>query len=76
MHDEEIDKLIEDARKSTDSKERQELYSKLQEFVYENKWWVPISYYADCWGVTAGVDISQCLDPAGTHQWWKAGKKN
>ncbi|MCI9534416.1 MAG: ABC transporter substrate-binding protein [Lachnospiraceae bacterium] len=76
MHDDGIDKLIEDARKSTDSEKRQELYSELQEFVYENKWWVPISYYADCWGVSADLDISQCLDPAGTHQWWKAEKKN
>lgn len=75
MHDEEIDNLIEEARKSTDSSRRQELYSELQEFVYENKWWVPISYYADCWGVSSDVEISKCLDPAGTHKWWKAEKK-
>lgn len=76
MHDDKIDQLIEDARTSTDSAKRQELYSQMQEFVFENKWWVPISYYADTWGVTAGVDISRCLDPAGTHQWWKADRNH
>ena len=72
MHRDEIDSLIEEARASTDPQERQELYSQLQQYVYENKWWVPISYYIDNWGVTAGIDISGCLDPAGTYKWWKA----
>lgn len=76
MHDEEIDALIEKARESVDNVERQKLYSELQTFVYENKWWVPISYYIDHWGVSSDIDISACLDAAGTHKWWKATGRN
>ncbi len=76
MHDDEIDALIEKGRESTDAAERQKIYSELQEFIFTNKWWVPISYYVDNWGVSSYVNISECLDPAGTHKWWKATAQN
>jgi len=76
MHNDEIDALIERARKSADSAERQKLYSELQMFVFDNKWWVPISYYIDNWGVSSDIDINACLDAAGTHKWWKATVRN
>lgn len=72
MHDNEIDALIEKGRESTDAVDRQKVYSELQEFVFTNKWWVPISYYVDNWGVTGDINIDECLDPAGTYKWWKA----
>lgn len=76
MHDDEIDALIERARESVDSEERQDLYSELQMFVFDNKWWVPISYYIDNWGISSDIDINACLDSAGTHKWWKATAQN
>jgi peptide/nickel transport system substrate-binding protein len=72
MHRDDIDKKIETARASLDSKKRAELYKEIQQLVYTEKWWVPVLYYVDCWGVAKDVDISACLDPTGQHLWWKA----
>jgi len=75
MNRPEMDKLIEDARSSTDPAVRAELYKEIQETVQSEKWWIPVLYYIDCWSVTNGVDITEALDPTGQHQWWKATAK-
>lgn len=72
MNRPEMDALIDQAASSTDSAERAELYKEIQETVQNEKWWVPVLYYVDNWGVSQGIDISDCLVPTGAHQWWKA----
>lgn len=72
MNRPEMDEKIEQAARSIDSSERAELYREIQETVQEEKWWIPVLYYVDNWGVSQGIDISDCLVPTGAHQWWKA----
>lgn len=72
MNNDAIDELIEKARSSTDKDERAALYKDIQLQVNNEKWWIPVLYYVDCWGVSDGIDISACLSPTGQHQWWKA----
>ena len=72
MHRDDIDQMIETAKSSTDQTQRAEIYKELQQMIHTEKWWVPVLYYVNCWGVSQGVDISSCLSPTGQHQWWKA----
>lgn len=72
MNRPEIDALIEQAASSTDQEERAELYREIQETIQREKWWIPVLYYVDNWGVCQGIDIRDCLVPTGAHQWWKA----
>ena len=71
MNSPEMDKMIEDARSSTDPAVRAELYKEIQTTVQDGKWWVPVLYYVDCWSGKAGIDFASVLKPTGYHEWWK-----
>lgn len=66
-----MDKMIEDARSSTDSAVRASLYKQIQERVQAEKWWVPVLYYVDCWCAKDGVGLAEVLEPTGYHEWFK-----
>lgn len=72
MHRDDIDQMIEKAKTTTVQIERAGIYKEIQQIVNIEKWWVPVLYYVDCWGVFGDIDISKCLSPTGQHQWWKA----
>ncbi len=75
MNRPEMDKMIEDARASSDPEVRASLYQQIQETVQSEKWWVPVLYYVDCWGSAENVDLAPILNPTGYHQWWKITAK-
>ena len=62
-----MDKMIEDARSSTDFAVRAELYKQIQHIVQDGKWWVPVLYYVDCW-CSVGIGLADILEPTGYHQ--------
>lgn len=75
FNDPKMDKLIEDARSSTDFALRANLYKQIQERVQNEKWWVPVLYYVDTWCAVDGIGIENVLDPTGYHQWHKIAAK-
>jgi len=70
-NDPKMDKMIEDARSSTDFAVRAELYKQIQHIVQDGKWWVPVLYYVDCWCSVDGIGLADILEPTGYHQWHK-----
>lgn len=68
VNDPYVDELLEKARASTDPAERAKLYSDLQWYFYEQKYWIPLWVDVDYIGTSARIS-SLTLDASGTHRW-------
>ena len=63
-----VDELIETGRVSTDSSVRAEAYSELQQYMFEQKFWIPMWQDIDYIGMNSRI-ASIDVDPSGAHRW-------
>lgn len=69
INDKKVDEILDTARESTVGSEREKLYKELQQYNYDEKYWVPLWYDVDYIGTTKEIgDLS--LDSGGYHNWF------